>query len=371
MKAIRSQIEKEWSSFRRDRLGMSLAILLPLATLLLFGYGVRLQNSDIPICIEDRDRSSTSRNVIARLRECKELKLLEVASGNNIADQLLGNRAKATVFFPKGFSKQIVSERVSPFQVIVDGSDVGCAETVNALVQKAAFEADHQTKAIDTKTYFAIPEFKILFNPGVDETPYIVSGVFAIVLWMYPALLAAVAISRELEQKTIIQVYASGLTPSQFLVGKGTVYFLVGTAVAIAMAILGSLVFGLRTDVSWAPLFISTMIYIAAAVSFGLFVGATTREENIAVQATATGGFFPALLLSGFVYPLSNIPFPLSLVSYIVPARYYIDICRDIYLRAGGWDDAFWRMLIIAGFGLLPYLAAWVSIRHMTLEEKK
>jgi len=350
---------------------MSLAILLPLATLLLFGYGVRLQNSDIPISVEDRDQTASSKNVIAHLRESRELKLLEVPSGSDISTLLLENKAKATVFIPKGFSTKIESGEASPFQVIVDGSDVGCAETVNALAQKAAFQAEHQTKTVDPQAYFAVPEFKTLFNTAVDETPYIVSGVFAIVLWMYPALLAAVAISRELEQKTIIQVYASGLTPSQFLIGKGTVYFLVGAAVSIAMAVLGSVIFGLKTDIAWAPLFLSTVTYIAAAVSFGLFVGAATREENIAVQATATGGFFPALLLSGFVYPLSNIPYPLSLVSYIVPARYYIDICRDIYLRAGGWEDVWWRIITIAVFGLIPYLAAWNAIRRMSLEGKE
>lgn len=369
MKALTAQIDKEWSSFRRDRLGMSLAILLPLATLLLFGYGVRLQNNDIPTTIEDRDRSSSSKKLIDRLSELKLLDLRTTTSGADVSDLLVENKVKCAIVLPKGFSDKIESGLQSPFQVILDGSDVSCAETVNAVVQKASFDVERQIVPVNKQSFFVIPDFDILFNPDVQETPFIVSGVFAIVLWMYPALLAAVAVSRELEQKTIVQVYASGLTPSQFLIGKGMVYFLVGILVSIAMIILSHFIFGLRFAADFFPLGVATFAYVAAAVSFGLFVGVLTREENIAVQATATGGFFPALLLSGFVYPLSNIPFPLSLVSYVVPARYYIDICRDAYLRGTGWDEMWWRIATIAGFGLLLYLGAWNSIKHMRMED--
>ncbi len=369
MKALAAQVEKEWSSFRRDRLGMSLAILLPLATLLLFGYGVRLQNNDIPTSIEDRDLSSVSRKLIDQLHELKVLNLRTLKPGVDVSDQLVDNDVKCAIVLPKGFSENLENGDESQFQVIVDGSDVSSAETVSALVQKASFELEHKIRPIDKQSFFVIPDFHILFNPDVQETPFVVSGVFAIVLWMYPALLAAVAVSRELEQKTIVQVYASGLTGSQFLIGKGMVYFLVGILVSAAMLVLSHFIFGLRLAGDFSTLCVATLTYVAAAVSFGLFVGVMTREENIAVQATATGGFFPALLLSGFVYPLSNIPFPLSLVSYVVPARYYIDVCRDAYLRGTGWEEMWWRILIIAGFGLLLYFGAWNSIKQMRMED--
>jgi ABC-2 type transport system permease protein len=186
---------------------------------------------------------------------------------------------------------------------------------------------------------------------------------------MYPALLAAVAVARELEHETIVQVFASGLSASQFLLGKGALYAIIGIVLAALMMILSHFIFGLKLACAPGPLCVSTFIYVMAAVSFGLFAGVVTREENVAVQATATGGFFPALLLSGFVYPLANIPFPINLVAYIVPARYYIEVCRDAFMRGTGWHEMWWRVALIAVFGLILFGGAWNGLKHMQLED--
>jgi ABC-2 type transport system permease protein len=186
---------------------------------------------------------------------------------------------------------------------------------------------------------------------------------------MYPALLAAVAIARELEHETIVQVYASGLSAAEFLLGKGVVYASVGMILAALMMVLSHFLFGLNLAGDAGLLGISTFIYVMAAVAFGLFAGVVTHEENVAVQATATGGFFPALLLSGFVYPLANVPFPINLVAYIVPARYYIEVCRDAFMRATGWHEMWWRVALIAGFGLILFAGAWSGLKQMQLED--
>jgi ABC-2 type transport system permease protein len=368
MTRIFMQAEKEWSSFRRDRLGLALAVILPLATLLLFGYGVRLENHNIPVIVRDLDASRVSRKLTTELLSSQTLR--SVSSGQSDAiGALKRGEAKAEIVIPQGFESKIKAGGSANFQALVDGCDVSSAETIRQVVALVSLKTGSNSIEPDLHSLFVVPDVEIWFNPDAQEAPFIVSGVFAIVLWMYPALLAAVAIARELEHETIVQVYASGLSAAEFLLGKGVVYASVGMILAVLMMVLSHFLFGLNLAGDAGLLSISTFIYVMAAVAFGLFAGVVTREENVAVQATATGGFFPALLLSGFVYPLANVPFPINLVAYIVPARYYIEVCRDVFMRATGWHEMWWRVVLIAGFGLIFFAGAWSGLKHMQLED--
>lgn len=368
MQRVLVQARKEWCSFRRDRLGMALAVVLPLGTLLLFGYGVRLQNRNIPVVVKDADSSKISKKLVAELETSKFVDVMPEGRENSIEEMRTG-AARAVVEIPRGFGESAGKGVPSAFQTLIDGSDVSTAETLRALVAGASARIGMEVSPPDMQARYLIPDIDMFFNPGAREAPFIVSGVFAVVLWMYPALLAAVAVSRELEQETIVQVYASSLSGPEFLLGKGAVYFCVGMLVAVLMMVLSSFLFGLELAGDPLPLLAATVIYVLGAVSFGLLAGVATREENVAVQATATGGFFPALLLSGFVYPLANIPFPLSLVCYVVPARYYIEVCRDAFLRGMGWSEMWWRMPVLAAFALILFAGAWSGIRRMQMED--
>lgn len=362
------QAAKEWSSFRRDRLGLALALILPLVTMLLFGYGVRLENHDIPIFIQDLDESLLSRKLTADLLASQTVRTVLAPQADAFGALRRGD-IKAEIIIPHGFESKAKSGQSASFHVFIDGSDMSSAETIRQLVSLTTLKTGSERSAPDLHSLFIVPDIEVWFNGDGRETPFIVSGVFAIVLWMYPALLSAIAIARELEQKTIVQVYASGLNAAEFLLGKGIVYASIGMVIAMLMVGLAYPVFGLSLAADAGPLFVSTVIYVLAAVSFGLLAGVITREENVAVQATATGGFFPALLLSGFVYPLSNIPIPISLATYVVPARYYIEVCRDAFMRGAGWHEMWWRICLIAAFGVILFAAAWHRLRPMRLED--
>ncbi len=369
MQDLFAQIEKEWSSFRRDRLGLSLAIILPVATLCLFGYGVRLSHENIKVLIHDSDKSAASEKLIEEIGSRSRVTCEDQAFAKNASYGFSDGKTRALISIPSSFGENVRTGVPAKFDVILDGSDVGASETMLAVSRLSSLAVQKQFGKFDMNSFFVVPDLEMLINPGADETPFIVSGVFAIVLWMYPALLAAVSVSREFEQETIVQIYTSRLGATRFILGKAAVHFFIGLVVACTLMVFSHFVFGLRLAGDPSPLVLTTLLYVAAAVAFGLVIGVLTREENIAVQATATGGFFPALLLSGFVYPLSNIPFPLSLVSFVVPARYYIEVCRDAFMSGLGWEQMWWRTLLTFSCAIFLLAFARLRISSMQIEE--
>jgi ABC-2 type transport system permease protein len=210
---------------------------------------------------------------------------------------------------------------------------------------------------------------RIWFNPGRQESLYIVPGVFALAFWVFPSLLAAIAMVREKEKGTILQVYASSLSAAELLLGKALAYLAVGLGEALFILILGCLIFRLQFVGDPTPFILGTPLFLLTSVLFGLQIGVRTSNQNSAVQVVALVGFLSALLLSGFIYPLSNIPFPLSLLSHIVPARYYIEIGRDAFVRGTGWSGVWFAELALVLLACLLFNAARVGLKRMQLPD--
>ncbi|GAB4380836.1 MAG: ABC transporter permease [Elainellaceae cyanobacterium] len=368
MKRVLSQCVKELAQFRRDRLTVALAFLLPFLTLLIFGYAIRLEAQNIPLTIQDFDNSPLSRSYIERLFATNQF---EPTPQTTRSPQEAIDRgiAKAAVIIPPDFSRQIKAKQPSPVQILVDGTDVNNARVIeNSIRATTRFflrEAGLQPPA----SAQVDPQTRIWFNPGRQESLYIVPGTCAVILWIYPSLLASLAMVREKEQGTIIQVYASSLSAVELILGKALAYLVVGLLEAIA--ILGASIFLFRLGFAGdpTPFIVATPVFILVSVLFGLMIGTRASNQTAAVQAVATIGFLTAFLLSGFIYPLSNIPFPLSLISNIVPARYYIPIIRDTFVRGTGWVGVWFDLLILLILGLLLFNVVRRNLSRMQLPD--
>lgn len=366
---IRAQCVKELAQFRRDRLTVALAIFLPLATLLIFGFAIRLETKDIPIVVQDFSITPTSRNYVAQLFATNQFQPTPWKGQDPIHDALEPGLAKAAVIIPPDFERQIKSDRPTTVQVLIDGTDANNARliqnsiraTTNSFLSSAGLQPNRMNR-VAART-------RLWFNPGRKESLYIVPGVFGVILWIYPSLLAAIAMVREKERGTILQVYASSLSAAELLLGKGLAYFMIGIAQAIGVITLGALLFRLWFAGDPTPLLVGTLLYLGTSVMFGLLVGTRAANQNAAVQGVATIGFLTALLLSGFIYPLSNIPFPLSLISAVLPARYYIEICRDAFVRGTGWLGIWYAPLMITVVGLFFFNIARRVLSRMQLPD--
>lgn len=375
MQRIFSQCRKELAQFKRDRLTLALAFMLPLMTLIIFGFAIRLEAKDIPIVIQDLNVSSLSRAYTEKLFATNKFVAVNSSASTMRNPEVAIDRgiAKAVIIIPPDFDSQIKAGKSSQVQALVDATDTNNARVIKNIIQATtrAFLRDQniQPASINTQPDKIVPRIRIWFNPGRKESLYIVPGVYAVILWIYPSLLTAIAMVREKEQGTILQVYASSLSATELLLGKGLAYLAIALSEAILIMILGSIIWGLQLAEEPSTLILGTLIFTADAVAFGLLIGVRSSNQNAAVQGIALVGFLTALLLSGFIYPLSNIPFPLSLVSNIVPARYYIEITRDAYVRGTGWAGVWGSiaMLIIIGLGL--FNVARMGLSKMQLSD--
>lgn len=364
MKRILAQCIKELAQFRRDRLTLALAFILPLMTLLIFGFAIRLEAKDIPLAVQDFDNSILSHHYSDRLFATNQFQ--PVASPANPELALDNNVARAVVIIPPSFSRQIKAGQSTDVQVIVDGTDANNARVIKNSI-KATTRSFLEAEGLVLNSSPIQVNTRLWFNPGRKESLYIVPGVYAVVLWIFPSLLSAIAMVREKEKGTILQVYASDLTAAELILGKALAYLAVGMGIAAIVMGLGSLIFQLTLAGDPTPLLVSTPLYLWASVMFGLMLGARANTQNSAVQGVSLIGFLTALLLSGFIYPLSNIPFPLSLVSNIVPARYFILIMRDAYVRGVGWIGVWFDLAMIVLLGLILFNVAKKSLHRMQL----
>ncbi|HEY9877768.1 MAG TPA: ABC transporter permease [Leptolyngbyaceae cyanobacterium] len=366
MKRILAQARKELAQLQRDRLTLALAIVLPILTLFIFGFAIRLESKDIPIALQDLDNSPHSRAYIEQLFATNQFKPVPTASQIHPESALDQGIARAVIIIPPDFEKALNRQYPVSLQVLIDGTDANNARFVQNAI-RATTNAYLRSSGLLARPPTIEPQVRLWFNPGRKESLYIVPGVFGVILWIYPSLLAAIAMVREKERGTIVQVYASSLSAEELLLGKGLAYLIVGIAQAVGVITLGALIFRLHFAGEPSSFLVGTLIFLAAAVMFGQFVGVRANSQNAAVQGVATIGFLTALLLSGFIYPLGNIPFPLSLISNIVPARYYIALSRDAFVRGTGWSGVWWMVLMIALIGFLLFNVARKLLSRMQL----
>jgi ABC-2 type transport system permease protein len=364
MNRILSQCIKELAQFRRDHLTLALAFVLPLLTLLIFGFAIRLEAKDIPLAVQDFDHSNLSQHYTERLFATQQFTPVVWDGDPEIA--LDHSLAKAVVIIPPDFSRRMAANKQSEVQVLVDGTDANNARVIKNNI-KATTQSFLQAEKLIPETTPITTHTRLWFNPGREESLYIVPGVYAVVLWIFPSLLAAIAMVREKEKGTILQVYASDLSATELILGKVLAYEIVGLGMALGVMVLGGLIFHLRFAGGPTPLLLGTPLYVGASVMFGSMLGARASSQNAAVQGVSLIGFLTALLLSGFIYPLSNIPFPLSLASNIIPARYFITITRDAYVRGVGWVGVWFSLLMILGLGFLLFNVTRKALSRMQL----
>jgi ABC-2 type transport system permease protein len=366
MRRILAQCKKELAQFRRDRLTLALAFILPVMTLFIFGFAIRLEAKNMAVIVQDFDRSNLSQSYTERLYGTNLFTPVNWQGLDPVRDGLDRGLAKAAVIILPKFSADVKAGRSRTVQVLIDGTDVNNAQVIRNSIQAFTSSFIQDQKLLQSQGKI-VARIRLWFNPGRQESLFIVPGVFGVILAIFPSLLAALAMSREKEQGTILQTYTSSISAAELLLGKCLAYFVVGVGQAVFVMGLGCIIWRLGFAGDPTPFFIGTAVFLVASVMFGLFIGVRANSRSVAVQGVASAGFLLALLLSGFIYPLSNIPFPLSLITNIVPARYFIEISRDAFVRGAGWASVWTAPLLLLVLAIVLFAIARKIISRMQL----
>lgn len=366
MKRVLAQVAKELKQLTRDRLTLMLALVLPALLLLLLSKATSLSVKDIPIAVQDLDKTTSSRRYIEDVGGSLSFVVKALPIGMSPQRALDENFARGALIIPPHFERDLKRGQNAEIQWLIDGTD---ANTANVMRGKAAAITQSFRNEIGP-TGSSVPiqtEIRFWFNPGREDLKYFGPGVLAFGMALFPTLLAALALSREGELQTILQVYVSSITAFEYLLGKVIAYLIVAFAEwAVGMLIL-FFVFGLRLAGDPTPLLVTTFFYLLCTTCFGTMIGAAIPNQAAAIQAAQLGGFLTSFLLSGYIFPIENIPEPLRFLCNFVPMRYYLVVIRDAFLRGGGWPGVWWAPIALALLSAFFFFRAWKVMRPMQI----
>ncbi len=366
MRRILAQARKELTQIVRDWRTLALALVLPVVMLLLLSAGLSLTVNELPIAVQDFDGSSASNNFVDAFRASMTFHVIAWPAEKTAEEALASNAARAVVVIPEHFGRDMARGVGSPVQILMDASDANTAKLVSGYATQVTSAYNLQAAGAGAGPVQA--SMRMWYNPGLSSQKFYGPGVFVLGISMFPPLLAALAMAKEGEQKTILQVYVSNISAHEFLLGKIIAFMVVALGEALVMAALLFTYFGLSLAGDPTPVVVATVLYVFCVATFGTMIGATIPNQAAAMQAVALGGFLLVFLLSGLIFPVQNIPAGLRWISNFVWGRYYIEIVRDALLQGGGWPAVWYKVLFIGGIGSIFYGAAWRGMRRMQVK---
>jgi ABC-2 type transport system permease protein len=366
MRRILAQTRKELTQITRDGLALTLALLLPLGLMMLLGNSIALTVTGLPIIVQDLDGSPSSRAFIDAFRASITFHVVSWPVSKPPVDAFTSNTARGALIIPRHFGSDLARGFDTQIQLLIDATDANTAKLVQGYAGEIANSFVGGTSGM-TRPAPVKAEIRLWFNPGRESKKFYGPGIFVLGISMFPPLLAALAMSKEGEQKTILQVYVSSISAHEFLLGKIFAFMLIAMAEWVLSLLLLFTYFGLGLVGDPSPFIVSTVLYAFCVACFGTLIGAAVPNQAASIQAVALGGFLLVFLLSGLIFPVQNIPSQIRWISGIIWGRYYIEIVRDALLEGGGWSAMWFNVLMIALIGAFFYLMAWRKMRKMQL----
>jgi ABC-2 type transport system permease protein len=366
VRRIFAQARKELIQILRDKRALAMALVLPVTQLVLMGSAISLEVKDLPLAVQDFDDSPVSRQLVAAFRESISFKVIPFAVDRRPEESFITNDARAVLIIPERFGRDVARGTRTPIQVLVDASDSNTARLIEGYASQitTGFNTANAGLANPAPVQASI---RFWYNPGLSSKKFYGPGVFVLAISLFPPLLATLAMAREGEQLTILQVYVSSISAHEFLLGKILAFMVVALVDVVLLLVLLFTYFGLGIAGDPTPFLVSTVLYAFCVAAFGTMIGAAIPNQAAAMQAVAFGGFLLVFMLSGLIFPIQNIPIQIRWLSNFIWGRYYIDIVRDFLLQGGGWPAVWWKVIIIGILGCVFYLLAWGKLRRMQL----
>lgn len=340
MRRISAVAHKELLHVLRDPRTLTVAILMPLMMVLLYGYAIDMEMDNLRVGILDEDRSSDSRDFIRRMTASGFIvDARRLTSREQIEPGFRRGEFLAAVVFPRGFAASLVRNPVTPVQLLIDGADGTTAATVDnylgAVVARINADMQREHFAVLRRPMEARP--RVYFNPELVSAHFIVPGLVAVIMIMIGALLTSVAVAREKESGTLEQVLTTPIAPYQLIIGKVIPYLGIASLDAVLVLAVGRVVFGVPMAGSWFVLAGYSAIYLIIALGLGLLISTFSPTQQVAMSFAQLITMLPALILSGFIFPIASMPKVLQGISHLIPATYYIRVIRGIMLKGESW----------------------------------
>jgi ABC-2 type transport system permease protein len=366
MQRLRFLVWKEFLELKMNPRLFGVVIIAPILQLTLLGYAATTDVKDVPVVVADGDRSAASRELAARFDASRNFTVVDtVTTVAEIEPYLEDGRAWIALGIPAGYGNEIQARRPVTVQVIADGTDSN--STTVALGYATSLVGGYAQELVADRQPAGVPgagaggidaRIRVWFNPQLESRFFMIPGVLALILLVVTANLAAMAIVREKELGTLEQLNVTPLRRWELIVGKLLPYGVIALVDVLLVVAVAVFWFEVPLRGSFLLLFLMSAVYALCTLALGLFISTISETQQ---QAMMTATFFflmPMIYLSGFVFPIENMPRVIQLATYVIPLRYFLIIVRGIFLKGIGLELLWPQALALASWGAVVLLLA-------------
>ncbi|MGD0710178.1 MAG: ABC transporter permease [Bacteroidales bacterium] len=359
MKRFIGFVKKEFFHIFRDFRTLIVLFGMPVIQVLLFGFAINTDIKDAKIAILDNSKDEMTRKLSQKIVSSGYFILSENLSTSSDIDKIFKvGKIKEVIIFQEDFEKKYRKDGKAAVQIIADASDPNNAEILVNYTTAIINDFQREQLAENKMPYQIIPEVQMRYNPDLKSVFMFVPGIISILLMLVCAMMTSISIAREKELGTMEILLVSPLKPLQIIIGKVIPYVFLSIINAVTIILLGKWVFGMPITGSYLMLMFVTIVFIIMVLSLGIFISTIANSQMTAMMISMLGLFLPTILLSGFIFPIENMPLPLQLLTNIVPARWFIIILKTIMLKGLGFTYIWKELLILTGMIMFVLMIA-------------
>ena len=362
LRRIAAVSRKEFLHVLRDPRSLALGILMPLIMLFLFGYALTLDVDRVPLAVWDQSGTPQSRELISRFQGSRYFSLqMQVGAYSELERAVDRRDVLIALVIPQDFAERLEADGSPALQVILDGSDPSTATIAQGYAEAIVLTWSRQIKIRQMQRYplqaARVPQLEIRprvwFNSDLVSRNFIFPGLIPVIMMIVAALLTSLSMAREWETGTMEQIVTMPVRRWELIIGKLAPYFCIGVVDLLLSVGVGYFVFNVPLKGSLLLLSALSLLFMVGALAVGMLISIIAKSQLLASQLALLVTVLPAFLLSGFIFPLENMPVPIQAVSHIVVARYFVTILRGIYLKDVGVLTLWPQALFLAGFAVL------------------
>ena len=355
VRRARAIFSKEFKHIWRDPFTLIMALMLPLAIVLILGNSIEFNIKSINMVYFDADKTSASRKLVETFGSSNYFRPYDIDNPDDIFDDIVAGRARVGLVVPPNFERDMVGANGASVQVLVDGTETSTMSSVvnylNTINQNAYFKImDVPINSSAQNLQFKV---RYLFNPELNSRWFAVPGLSAVIIALVAIVLTTLTICREWERGSMEMLLSTPATRLDIIVGKVAPYAILSFAGFVLVFIIACVVFLVPFIGSYWQLILGTWLFILGYLAIGLLISVSTKKQEVAIQYAAIIGLLPTVILSGFVFPIEYMSRGYQYVSALFPARFYMDITRDQFLKGSLFFDIWWLYVILAFQALL------------------
>lgn len=364
---LRAMARKEILHIVRDVRVIYLALGMPVVLLVLFGYAVSFDLDRLPMGVVDQDATPASRQVVAAMTSSGAFEASQTIESPDAVEPLFRKgKLKVALVIPKNYARDLVRGQDAEVQLLLDGAD---GTTTSIALGYAMGIGQAEARRLVEKSGLA-PQLalqdrvRFRFNPAMRSAQFIVPGLIALILSILAVLLTALTVAREWERGNMEQLFATPVGRIEVVLGKLLPYIVLGLVQVLLVVTLGSVLFDVPVRGSLLVLFAAALVFLTGMLAQGLFISVVTRNQQVATQVGVVTAMLPTLLLSGFLFPIQNMPTALQVLSVVVPSRYFIRILRGVLLKGNGLDVLWHDLVAMIVFAVVMTALSSVRFRR-------